>query len=286
MRLEITEEYADFYFESLLTGRYYYRDPFKPYVHPLNSPQGWPLSLRSPHDHLHHKGLMYALRASDLNFWEEYATTAQEKVGRQRHDSFGAVISEGKQIGFQERLTWLGEDGTLETFVEHRSISCRFNDIGPACFQWEWSTELIARRDVILTLSQWSIKNHRGKLINYHGLGLRLRRDFGCTGGNQLLLDGTAVPFNQALGLTPREAVFVGSLDDTRPIRKAGVKICPSGSHGLFVLESPFAFICFGPTVLGSLRLKNGDHLKDSYSISVFDGESLENSRTAHSHFA
>jgi hypothetical protein len=286
MRLEITEECVDFYRESLLAGRYGYRDPFKPYIHPLNSPQGWALSLRSPHDHLHHKGLMYALRAADLNFWEEHATTAQEKVGRQRHDRFGAVISGGNEIGFHEQLTWIGEDGTLETFVEHRAISCRFNDTGHTCFQWEWSTELIARRDVTLTLSQWSVKNDQGRPINYHGLGLRLRRDFGCTGGNQLLLDGAAVPFNRALGLTPREAVFIGSLDDTRPIRKAGVKICPSDSHGLFVLESPFAFISFGPTVLGTLRLKDGDHLKDSYLISVFDGEPVENIPAAHSDFA
>ena len=85
----------DFHHGAVLAGRYAYRDPFKPHVHPLNTPMGYTVSLRSPHDHPHHKALMYALRASDVNFWEEYATTDQEKVGQQEHETFLRVVDEG-----------------------------------------------------------------------------------------------------------------------------------------------------------------------------------------------
>jgi len=273
MQLELTKHYADFIHESILVGRYWYHDPFKPHIHPLNTPNGSTISLRSPHDHPHHKGLMYSLRAADINFWEEYATSDLEKVGCQRHDEFRDLIAEGEEIGFSEHLTWLAADGSLQTFNETRRLSCRYLTGSNKRFRWQWSTELVAKRNLTLTLSQWSIRNKVGLPINYHGLGIRLRRDFGCTGGNKLLLDGHPTAFAEALGLTPKQATFVGSLDET--FRKAGVTIAPGSSRGLFVLESPFAFISFGPTVLTSLTLKTGDTLKDSYSISVFDDERL-----------
>lgn len=273
MRLELTKHYADFIHESILVGRYWYQDPFKPHIHPLNTPNGWTISLRSPHDHPHHKGLMYSLRASDINFWEEYATSDEEKVGYQHHDAFTDLITEGEEVGFSEQLTWLATDGSLPTFDEVRKVTCHYLTGANKCFHWRWSTELAAKRDLNLTLSQWSIPNKCGRRINYHGLGLRLRRDFGCTGGNKLLLDGQPTAFDEALGLTPKQATFVGSLDET--LAKAGVTIAPGPSHGLFVLESPFAFISFGPTVLASLGLEKGDTLNDSYALSVFDGEWL-----------
>jgi len=271
MRLEITKQYVDFVHGSLLAGRYWYQDSFKPHLHPLNTPDGYTLSLRSPHDHPHHKGLMYSLRAADINFWEEYPTSELERVGRQRHETFSELTSEGEEIGFTEQLTWLALDGSLETFDEHRSLSCHYLAGAPRYFHWRWSTELVAKRDVRLTLSQWSITNPHGHRINYHGLGLRLRRDFGCTGGNKLLLDGQSVPFDIALGLTPKAATFIGSLDEIS--KQAGVTMVPEAHHGLFVLDSPFAFISFGPTVLGSRELRKGDTLKDAYSVSAFDGE-------------
>jgi hypothetical protein len=273
MRLELTKHYADFIHESVLVGRYWYHDPFKPHIHPLNTPDGCTISLRSPHDHPHHKGLMYSLRAADINFWEEYATSDLEKVGRQRHDEFRDVIAQGEEIGFSQQLNWLAMDGSLPTFDETRTLICRYLTSPNRRFHWRWSTELVAKRDLTLTLSQWSIQNKSGLRINYHGLGLRLRRDFGCTGGNKLVLDGKPTAFDEALGLTPKQATFVGSLDET--FQKAGVSIAPGSSHGLFVLESPFAFISFGPTVLAGLTLKAGDTLADSYSVSVFDGDPL-----------
>jgi hypothetical protein len=271
MRLTVSDRSVDFYHGAVLAGRYAYVDPFKPHVHPLNTPLGFTVSLRSPHDHPHHKALMYALRASDVNFWEEYATTDQEKVGQQEHETFLRVIDEGERIGFTERLNWSAVDRSLDTFQEIRTLNCSFQSREPACFTWEWSTDLAAKRDLTLITSQWSIPDSSGRLINYHGLGLRLRRDFGCTGGNQLLLDKQPVPFKEALGRQPGQVTFIGTFDDNYPKKQAGVTITPGASHGLFVLENPFAFLSFGPTALGSRKLLQGDRLTDSYSISVFD---------------
>jgi Methane oxygenase PmoA len=271
MHLTVTDRSVDFYYASVLAGRYDFVDPFKPHVHPLNTPLGLTVSLRSPHDHPHHKGLMYALRASDVNFWEEYATTTEEKVGRQQHETFLRIVDEGERIGFTERLDWSAVDRSLDIFEEIRTLSCSFNTGDPAYFNWEWSTELVAKRDITLITSQWSIPDSSGRLVNYHGLGLRLRRDFGCTGGNQLLLDKKPVVFKEALGRRPGQVTFIGTFDDNDPKRQAGITITPVASHGLFVLESPFAFLSFGPTALDIKKLTQGERLTDSYSIAVFD---------------
>jgi hypothetical protein len=271
MRLELTKNYADFACGEVLAGRYWYSDPFKPHIHPLNTPGGYTLSLRGPHDHKHHKGLMYALRAADVNFWEEYSSSEREKVGRQRHDEFTAIISEGAEVGFEEQLTWLAEDGSLETFLERRSLRCLFTKATLHSFHWKWTTELVAKRDVVLTVSPWSVANSLGQPINYHGLGLRLRRDFGCTGGNLLLLDDKPVPFTEGLGSRPKEATFLGSIDDTAPVQRAGVRFTGGLISALFVSENPFAFISLGPTVLGGMKLSCDQSLKEAYTVSVFD---------------
>lgn len=259
---------VEFESNGKLAGRYVYDDPFKPYIHPLNTPDGHTLTLCSPHDHKHHKALMYALRTSDTNFWEEVTSTEDEVTGRERHDGFETFVESGDEAGFDESLTWL--HGNEAIFNERRSIHCKALSDQHA-FQWSWETALEPLRDVELIMSQWSRKNASGELVNYHGLGARLRRDFGCTGGNQLLLDGVQTPFSDGLGATPNEVTFEGSIDGIWPVPKAGITIWQSQRNALFVTENPFAYISLGPSNLKPLSLNKGETIVERYAITVFD---------------
>lgn len=270
MRIEIDHDSAWFRDGERLVGRYRFADEFKPYMDELSTPAGHVLSLVSPHDHKHHKGLMYALRVPEVNFWEERSTLPGELVGRERHDRFTSVVDEGEEVGFAEELTWLQHGGGDPLFREVRSISCR-SDSDDGATTWHWSTEITPLRDVELSMSQWSAPAARGALVNYHGLGLRLRRDFGCTGGNAVLLDGVVVSFLDAMGATPVECAFHGSLDGTWPVQRAGVRMRQRQRNGLFVLESPFAFLSMGPSNLGPHRLSARETLTESYEVDVFD---------------
>src|SRR5665213_2878936 len=60
----------------------YVFDPqnYKPYVQALNTLDGYGVLRDSPADHLHHHGLMYAIRVNGINFWEETAGCGVEKV--------------------------------------------------------------------------------------------------------------------------------------------------------------------------------------------------------------
>lgn len=270
MRLEIDDTSIAFLADERLAGRYCYSDEYKPYLHPLNTPKGHALSLLSPHDHKHHKALMYALRVPEVNFWEERSTLPGEVPGRQRHDAFRTVTESGDHVGFVEELTWLPYEGGETLFREVRSLTCRVLP-GDQGYEWTWSTDIQAQRDLDLIMSQWSAPRSDGALVNYHGLGLRLRRDFGCTGGNRLLIDGQERTFAEGMGTVPAEVEFHGSIDGTWPVQRAGVRIRQELPFGLFVLESPFAFLSLGPSNLGPLPMTAGERLVERYVVTAFD---------------
>ncbi len=263
---------------GVVAGRYNYADPFKPYLHPLQSPNGHCVSLASPHDHVHHKGLMYALRIPELNFWEERSTRPGEAVGRERHLAFSAVRESGDEVGFTETLSWEPADGGEAVFDETRTLACRREASG---FRWTWTTTLTARRRTRLIHSQWSHVAPDRRKTNYHGLGLRLRREFGGgTRNNALQLDHGPLRWNHgplrfdfetAMGTTPARVTFIGAVDGIWPTPRVAVTFAQAQKNGLFVMVEPFAFFALGPSNLGERPLSAGEVLHESYTVTVAD---------------
>lgn len=279
LRLIVTDQHVDFVAaDGTLAGRYHHRDEFKPFIHPLNSPQGHCVSLARPHDHRHHKALMYALRTPELNFWEEVSTLPGEKVGRERHVAFAEVRAVGDVVGFAETLVWEPMEGGAAVFDEIRRISCRREG---AAFVWSWDTTLTTHRSTRLIQSQWSRPSPEGRKINYHGLGLRFCREFaGGTRNNALQLDDGPLQWNRnakpfdfavAMGATPRSVTYVGHIDGTWPVPRIGVTLTQQQANGLFVLETPFAFMALGPSNLAEKPLAAGDVLREKYTVTVAD---------------
>ncbi len=270
MELLFDESTATFQHDGQIAGRYVFGDDFKPYIHPLRTPAGHIVSLASPHDHKHHKGLMYALSVPGVNFWEERPTKPGEVPGREVHEQFRSVKNNADDVGFEEDLTWLPEAGGEPIFREIRSISCR-SEPAHNGYVWTWRTELLAMQDTELTMSKWSAPQADGRLVNYHGLGIRFRREFGCTGGNRLLVDNEDVPIAEGTGLTPHVAEFHGSIDEIWPIQQAGVRMTQEQQNGLFVMDKPFAFMGLGPSNLGPVSIAAGEKISEQYEILVFD---------------
>lgn len=279
MRLIFADAHVDFVTaEGRLAGRYHHGDAFKPFIHPLNSPQGHTVSLARPHDHRHHKGLMYALRIPELNFWEEVSTRPGEAVGRERHVAFAEVRAAGEEVGFTETLAWEPAAGGSAVFDETRRVSCRQNG---AAFVWTWEVTLHVLTDTRLIQSQWSHKSAEGRLTNYHGLGLRMCREFGgSTRNNALQLDdgpvqwnrnGKPYDFTQAMGATPRRVTYVGHIDGTWPVPRIAVSMTQEEKNGLFIFESPFAFMALGPSNLAERSLAAGELLRGRYTVTIED---------------
>jgi hypothetical protein len=273
MTLDLSLAGVEFRLGETLAGFYRHSDEFKPHVHPLRTPRGHCLTSARPHDHKHHKGLMYALRAEDVNFWEEAATSPKEVPGVERHQCFTDVVSRGSQVGVTETLRWTAEDGSLASFDETRKLSCR-HDPAARAFIWNWFTRLVTLRPLHLLQSQWSHRLPNGTSVNYHGLGIRLRRDFGgLTRNHELRVDGVSFRenFQQQMGSRPHEVTFIGSIDETWPVERAGVTFQQQQNHALYVMEEPFPFMALGPTNLAPLNLEAGQTIEESFAVTVFD---------------
>jgi len=271
MRIVSAGEVLDFFAGDIRVARYNFRDPFKPCFHPLCTPSGLVVSAAGPHDHKHQKGLMYALRTEDINFWEEVVTLPGEVVGHQRHEAFVSLCDSGEQVGFTQSLVWEAADGTLPTFTERRTIalSQRGGAIAVA-----WSNHLTALRDMTLVMSQWSRANPAGQRVNYHGLALRMVRDFANAGGTTLLVDGRPASFADAMGRVPREVTFNGTLDPVYPAwppPKVSMTFAQSQPNAMFFRESPWAFLSLGPSNLAPRTLRRGEEIREAYTVTVAD---------------
>jgi Methane oxygenase PmoA len=269
IKLVNREDMVDFVANTgVIAGSYRFDDEFKPHFHPLRTPAGRTVSSCCPHDHKHHKGLMYALRTERVNFWEERSTLPGEQVGRIEHIKFVAQSHRDGAAAFEEELVWRSTADATEIFHEKRAVACRSHN---GAFIWDWETRLQVLVDCTLITSQWSERLSDGTVVNYHGLGLRLTREFACTGGNRLLLDGQPLSFQEGMGRSPQEATFLGCFDGQWPPACASVTFRQKGRNGLYVRENPFAFLSMGPSNLSPVRLCSGSSLIEAYTVSVQD---------------
>ena len=147
--------------KRLLLEYRYGGDPFKPYVRRWTTPAGVQVLRDSPHDHVHHHALMFAIGAGGVDFWSE-----NKKCGRQVHRSFdGAKTVQaptGPGVVIGEKLDWLGPD-KAGILVEKRTI--RLDTSHPqGASLLTWQTALTPAK------GRKSVKLHGS---HYFGLGMR-----------------------------------------------------------------------------------------------------------------
>lgn len=255
-----------------MVGRYQIDDPFKPYLHPVRTISGHCVTLSKPHDHRHHKGIMYALTATDVNWWEEepgYVTT----VGIQRQEFIKIT-----ETGLRQDLLWTAADGSLESFHEHRSIDCQWHPDG--FIRWTWASELTALRDLALRHSPYAVPSDSGAPINYHGLGIRFPRSFGgMSTGTAWTTDGIPRRPQAINGTHPTQTKISDLLDGDFPPARVTITITqPISTHAVFAVRDPFSYFSIGPTVESTLTLAAGDTVSEIYTIDVADGGPTERS--------
>ncbi len=86
--------------KDVIIWQYNFRKNGKPYFHPVSTPDGVPLTWKSPPDHAWHYALWFSWKKiNDLNYWEEDRKTGQARgktevvaVSVFPHDDFSATI--------------------------------------------------------------------------------------------------------------------------------------------------------------------------------------------------
>lgn len=238
--------------------------PFKPYVASMKTPGGVQILRDSPFDHKHHHGLMFAVGAERVNFWEE--TPA---CGRQVHRGFSGINVSARDglntARFSEQLDWVTpQQDTL--LRETRQLTFYRGANLPATLL-TWSTRLepaAGKPEVTLGGS------------NYYGLGMRFvvsmdkvgemkwadSRDSQLVSGDTRLTHSAWCAYTApADGKPVTAALFDHPGNPRRPAR-------------MFTMKTPFAYLSATLDLSKQpLKVTKQQPLAVCYGVALWDGK-------------
>lgn len=240
--------------------QYRYGDvPFKPYVKELYTPGGLNVLLDAPPDHLHHHGLMFAVAANGVNFWEE--TPA---AGRQERQDNCVLVTHSKDgggpgTGFQMALSWASQ------LFETRIVNvCQIRQLAATVVTWQ--SDLLSlgpERSVILSGS------------HYFGLGMRFVRPM--DGGEFFNADGKeGTIFRGEERLVRSSWCAYTAAIDGKPVTVAmlGHPGNPRHPTTWFTMAKPFAYLSATLNLHQEpLSVEFGKPLVLRYAVVVWDGK-------------
>lgn len=140
----------------------------KPYVAEFSAPGGRNILRDAPFDHLHHHGLMYAIKVNGLNFWEETSGNGIERVVETSASVTGDAATLRQVIHWvAPQDAFLADTTPAALLVEHRTLVLTVN-AGTREAALEWKAEFaVGKKTNTVTLTG----------ATYHGLGMRFRQD-------------------------------------------------------------------------------------------------------------
>ena len=199
---------------------------FKPYVKELYTLAGHNVLRDSPPDHLHHHGLMYAIRVNGINFWEEVG-----EPGRQRSARVTPHKPDANRASFTHVIEWTANASNIPLLYETRTIDLSLDEKrGELALDWR-SAFQVGAAPVQLTGSA------------YNGLGLRLPESFDHIARHQNSADLPYTP-EQKWDVTPARWSAVSGAFDNKKITVAlfDTRSNP-GEARFFTMLNPFAYL-------------------------------------------
>lgn len=148
---------------------------FKPYVRELCTLRGDNILRDAPADHLHHHGLMYAIRVNGVNFWEESGQPGHERSVKFISQNRGKSPAGLPQASFTQLIHWIADKDMARAdaescalLEERRTLRLTVDESADeVALEWRGEFEVGARASkVTLTGS------------DYNGLGLRFPAEF------------------------------------------------------------------------------------------------------------
>jgi hypothetical protein len=237
--------------ESVLFEYRYSRERPKPYIHPLCLPGGRVVSLDSPKDHVHHRGLMVAWsEVNGVDFWGEVNPARHGRIVHQRFER----LKEQTPAEIVAQNHWVAEGKVL--LVERRTIRVPLPT--PDGVWLDWITELKA--------DGTAVKLAAGEHV-YNGLGIRFDRRMD-EGGVLNSRGTTAVEKANGENATWCSYYHAG----------AGVALFdhprnPGHPNAFFVMNKAFGYLSAAPTFRASFDLKAGESIRFHWGALAFAGD-------------
>jgi len=226
---------------------------YRPYVYPLCTPSGVPLTEEAPADHPHHQSLWLGQDEVDgVNFWLN-----EPGCGRVVGEGFSATVestSVGSSALFRHDLSWRGPDGVVH-LVERRTTA--ITPTKSAVVVDVRSQRRPAMREVELGATKEA------------GLGIRV---------HDVLDEDDGGGLRSSSGARGERAIFDSDADwvDYRASvagRGVGIAVFPNPRnprHPWFVRS--YGLILLNHHRLHSQLLRRGDELDLSWRVAAYDG--------------
>lgn len=240
---------------TLLEYRYNPSLP-KPYVHPLCLAGGRPITLDSPADHVHHRGLMVAWsNVNGFDFWGEQNPGPHGVIIHQRFDQ----RRQGPEARFVAINHWIAGGRLL--LVERRTL--RIPPPLPEGVWLDWTTELSAPGEPVSLAA--------GEHV-YNGLGIRFTRDM--DGGETRNANGAAT-IEAANGDPAAWCLY--RAPDSAAAASAGVALFdhpsnPNHPNPFFVMNKAFGYLSAAPTFRRSFPIAPRQSLRFRWGVLAFGG--------------
>jgi hypothetical protein len=153
--------------QTLLRYEYNPRQ-YKPYVAEFSAPGCRNLLRDAPADHLHHHGLMYAIKVNGLNFWEEVSGNGVQRVADTGMSAAGLPGSLRQVIHWvAPQDAFLADTTPAALLIEDRKLVLTWDAAEhEAALEWKAEFEVGSKTNTV-TLTG----------ATYHGLGMRFLQE-------------------------------------------------------------------------------------------------------------
>jgi hypothetical protein len=216
----------------------YATNQFKPYVKSLYTLSGQNVLRDAPADHLHHHGLMYAIRINGINFWEEVGDPGHELASKILSQSRSTNAAGLPQASFTQLIHWVSHANSKTSdpyaralLTETRTITVTINEPrDEVAVDWK---------------ADFRVGAAPAKLTGsfYNGLGLRLPQSFDNVSYHQNSedlpysveqeRDVTAAHWSAVTGITENKAATIALFET--PTNK--------GETRFYTMLKPFAYL-------------------------------------------
>jgi hypothetical protein len=207
----------------------------KPYVREF-APLGGPNILRdAPPDHLHHHGLMYAIKVNGLNFWEETpGNGVQRVIATQTSATRKAAVLRQVIHWVAPQDAFVADTTPHALLVERRTLTLRADEAArELALEWRADFEVGGKTNEIQLGGN-----------SYHGLGMRFAQELDPLAIHSYAGRPPDLSHNrQEVSSTPWAAVSFA-----RPESPATIALVPhpANEHGdgrMFAMLTPFAYL-------------------------------------------
>lgn len=239
--------------------------PLKPYVKALHSPLGRNILLDSPHDHVHHHGLMMAFKVNDVDFWGEQAGAGKQQADDKGIRCWSRSTNGSHLAGWDSTLSWQDTGSQTDLLNEKRRVTFQYDNQSKAhLLTWK------SRFTVPAELKQVKLTGD-----HYHGLGLRFVWSMDKDGsfmnaaqrkgtlfrGDERLVDAAWCAYTAKVNGKPVTVAMFGHPKNIRPTT-------------WFTMATPFAYLSATMRYHEQeLVLQAGEPLLLCYGVAVWDGE-------------